>query len=222
MTKMTDWLVLIPTEFERRYLTLFSELESTTVKVCGFGPIVSAAKTAEFIGVYQPKRVMLLGIAGSYRAESVGGLRPGAAAIFSDVACFGVGVGAGENYETAGEMGWQQWGAADDDPIGDVIQLNDRLGFLKRFQERQLLTVCAASGNKEDVSKRLRKFPNAVAEDMEGFAVATACQFFRKPLVIIRGISNLAGDREKSNWKIEEALASAQSLAVEIIRNVGN
>ena len=218
---MTNWLLLIPTEFERKFLTSVSGLKETTVEICGFGPIVAAAKTAELINRHQPDRVMLLGIAGSYPTASETGLVPGSASVYSSVGCYGVGVGSGDRFETASEMGWQPWSDADSNPIGDWIQLDPEAAPMNRFPIRQLLTVCAASGNKEDVARRLKKFPDAVAEDMEGFAVATACQFLQKPLTIVRGISNVAGDREKINWKIEEALVSAQSLAAEIIQNAG-
>lgn len=218
---MTNWLLLIPTEFERKFLTSVSGLKKTTVEICGFGPIVAAAKTAQLINRHSPDRVMLLGIAGSYSSESKTDLMPGSASVYSSVGCFGIGVGSDERFETAVEMGWQQWSDADSDPIGDWIQLDPGASPMHRFPNRQLLTVCAASGNNEDVVRRLKKFPDAVAEDMEGFAVATACHFFQKPLTIVRGISNVAGDREKTNWKIAEALVSAESLAVEIIQNVG-
>ena len=47
---------------------------------------------------------------------------------------------------------------------------------------------------------------------MEGFAVAVACRLAGVPLKIIRGISNHAGDRQHSRWKITEALLSAAAL----------
>jgi futalosine hydrolase len=44
---------------------------------------------------------------------------------------------------------------------------------------------------------------------MEGFAVAAACIMNNVPWVIVRGISNLAGDRVKSNWQTDGALHKA-------------
>ena len=76
-----------------------------------------------------------------------------------------------------------------------------------------LLTVCAASGSTDDVAHRLNKFPQAVAEDMEAFSVALACRMARIPLTVIRGISNMAGDRDKTNWNVAEALEAAAELA---------
>ena len=77
-----------------------------------------------------------------------------------------------------------------------------------------LLTTCAASGCLNDVNERIRKFPEAVAEDMEAFSVAMACSIASVELTVIRGISNNAGDRNKANWKIETALRAAAELAL--------
>ena len=68
--------------------------------------------------------------------------------------------------------------------------------------------MCAASATPAEAKHRYHRYGSA-AEDMEGFAVAMACQLQDVPLEIIRGISNVAGDRKKLNWQIEAALNSA-------------
>ena len=68
-----------------------------------------------------------------------------------------------------------------------------------------------------DVAMRLERYPDAVAEDMEGFGVAVACYFGGVPLQIIRGISNRAGDRDKRNWDIDGALHAAGELTSKAI-----
>jgi futalosine hydrolase len=59
--------------------------------------------------------------------------------------------------------------------------------------------------------------PAAVAEDMEGFAVALACRLAGVPLTIIRGISNTAGDRDHARWRVPEALAAAAALSLQTL-----
>jgi len=61
------------------------------------------------------------------------------------------------------------------------------------------------------------RFPDAKAEDMEAFGVAMACHLNQVPLTVIRGMSNAAGERDKQQWQLDEALASALALAREII-----
>jgi len=210
---MSKWLLLIPTEFERRLVArqveqLVAE-QDVTVAICGFGPIAAAARTAALISQYQPQHVVLVGIAGSYSELEVG-----QAYRFFSVGCYGVGVGTGESFQTAQKMGWAHWaGDQTISPIGDVISLNHGP------DSAQLLTVCAASENQTDVDQRRALFPDAVAEDMEGFAVAVACQLAETRLTIVRGISNGAGDRDKSGWKIEQAMAAAWKLAEQVVND---
>jgi futalosine hydrolase len=52
---------------------------------------------------------------------------------------------------------------------------------------------------------------------MEGFAVAFACRLRGVPLDVIRGISNTAGDRDKTRWDIPGGLRAAGDLAVQTI-----
>ncbi|MEZ6089306.1 MAG: hypothetical protein R3C05_14990 [Pirellulaceae bacterium] len=47
----------------------------------------------------------------------------------------------------------------------------------------------------------------------KGFAVAVACKLHHIPLTIIRGMSNIAGVRDKAEWMIDEALDAAVSMA---------
>lgn len=208
MTEATnDWLILVPTPFELEHLRRFSEfqaIQSRPVECCGFGPIVSAARTAELIQRFPGHAIALIGIAGSYAPE----LELGHAYEFDSVACHGVGVGSGTEFQPAGQVGWKQWQSGSDEAsIADVIQLSRFPDDVKSFGP--LLTCTAASSSPDDVRARRALFPEAVAEDMEGFAVAAACKLAEVPLTIVRGISNVAGDRDKSRWQIEPSLQSA-------------
>jgi futalosine hydrolase len=187
--------------------------------LCGFGPVAAAARAAQLIAEHKPERVLLVGIAGSLDDR----LAIGSAHRFDRVACYGVGVGSGGDFVPAAALGWQQWpgdaGDASDQTggqIGDVISCaaSDRAGG---EQADLLLTACAAAANAEDVRLRLQAFPGAVAEDMEGFAVAFACRLRGVPFDIVRGISNRAGDRDKARWQVAAALEAAGRLAVEIM-----
>ena len=211
---MPPTLVIVPTEPERRLLApaLAGGLgPASRIELCGFGPVAAAARTAALIAAYAPARVLLVGIAGRLDAR----LDIGAAYRFDRVACYGVGAGSGDGFVPAEALGWSQWLGDPADPaavVGDMIHLPmDVVG--RGLAHGLLLTVCAASATAEDVARRTKLFPAAVAEDMEGFAVALACRLAGVPLTIIRGISNTAGDRDHSRWRVPEALAAAAALA---------
>ncbi len=216
---MSTWLILVPTAAELQHLPMqflnVIERKGGAIELCGFGPIVAAARAASLVVAHQPQQVVLCGIAGSL-GES---LQLASAYRFDSVACYGIGVGCGQNFKSAASVGWRQWpgeGAsqAASAPIGDVIELC-KLG--SSTEQRLLLTACAASQDDDDVVLKRALYPYAVAEDMEGFAVAAACQLAGVPVSVVRGISNRAGDREHVHWKIAEAMVAASELVEEII-----
>ena len=204
-------MILIPTRFEQEILTPLLKdagLADVPVELCGFGPIAAAARTSQIVALCKPSALTLIGIAGSYSDQRT----IGTAAVFQSVACYGIGVGTGSEFQSAARMGWLQW-AESDPQLSDQITLNPSAAT----DGDQLLTVCAAATSADDVAMRRAAFPDAVAEDMEGFGVAMACALANIPLRIVRGISNKAGDRDKSRWKIPEALCAAANLTKQLL-----
>jgi futalosine hydrolase len=203
-------LVLVPTALERTRLEAAGGLGSAAgpVELCGFGPVAAAARAAALLGVRRPRRVLLLGIAGSLDPARA---PLGTAREFGSVRLEGVGAGEAAALVGPGELGFPQWpGAAEGGP--EVV---DRIALRARSEDaaEALLTVCAASGDAEQATRRRARFPRAVAEDMEAFGVALACALEGVPLRVVRGLSNLAGDRDHSGWRVDEALAAALELA---------
>jgi len=208
---MASTLLLVPTQFEWDcFSKLFLDqikLANIPIELCGFGPVVSAVRATRLIFHHSPNRVLLAGIAGS-----LGPRCPiGSAVEFDDVECFGIGAGSGDGFLSASEMGWSQWPEAPE--ISESFALKTVSDHLP--PRLALLTCCAASANEQDVRMRVTKHANAIAEDMEGYSVAAACRFAGIPLSIVRGISNLAGDRNKTNWRVHDAMAAVEEWIIE-------
>jgi futalosine hydrolase len=217
---MVSTLLLVPTRIELEFLSSafhqrIAEFDCK-IALCGFGPILAGILASQLISEHKPTKVLLLGVAGGLTEE----LPVAKSLEFDEVVCYGVGAGSGNRFVTTQEMGWCHWRSEHDGfEIRDSISVDNlRENPVKRDSPAQLLTCCAASASDEDVQLRLAKFPNAIAEDMEGFAVAAACLTHKTPLRIIRGISNRAGDRNKSHWRIHEAMAAAEVKALEALR----
>ena len=202
----------MPTEIERQHLASQPRFNSYGPReLCGFGPVVAAARTSSQIAIHKPDRVLLIGIAGTFNASV---LPVGGAALLPRVIMHGIGVGTDETFVPAGEMGFQHWrGEGEESAIGDEIVLSTPRSSISG----SLLTCSAASASAQDMRNRLDRYPGVVAEDMEGYAVALACRLENVPLVIVRGISNVVGDRLSKNWQIPQALIAAWSLAEEAI-----
>lgn len=193
-------LILIPTRLEQCRLS--AATGDHVIAVCGFGPIAAGLGAAKAIAEYQPQRVALVGIAGSYYKDA---LPPGSAACFDSVTIDGIGAGQGDAFKTAASMGFGHLPDSKD----DLLALNCPAGLR---HGGQLLTACAASGSNVHALMRRDRYPQAAAEDMEGFAVALACRHAGMELTIIRGISNLAGQRDVKQWVIDDAMSAASEL----------
>ncbi len=184
------------------------------MQLCGFGPIAAAARAGNLISRYQPDRVLLIGIAGTFDAKSY---PVGSAHRFTQTRCDGVGIGIGDSYTSASQLGWHQFEGADAQPkIGDTLPLDS--GFVDGIPASgTLLTCCSASDSAATAVARRKRFPEANAEDMEGYAVAMACSLAGVPLQIVRGISNEVGDRNRETWEIEKAIQAAAELATKLM-----
>lgn len=200
-------LILIPSQ---REFDIVSERlagdsdSSTTIAKCGWGVLAAAIETTRLIAEIKPDLVLLLGIAGAFDIHR----NPvGTAVEFDTVQIDGIGVTNATGCDSASDLGWGAEIACDP----DLIELNPDSGNLGKKQNR-LLTVCAASGGADQARERRLRFPEAIAEDMEGFAVAVSCQKSSVPVRVIRGFSNEVGDRDYGNWQVERALSSAIDL----------
>ena len=217
---MQQHLILVPTELERGIIEPMVAAgcgSSVSVELCGFGPVVAAARTARLIAEHRPAAVLLVGIAGRF----AGRLAIGQAYAFERVACHGVGAGSALEVAPAEAMGWPQWPGDEVDPttrIGDLLSCTSRqLPITAAARAGLLLSACSASAGDGDVRSRLRLHPEAAAEDMEGFAVAVACSLGGVPLDIVRGISNTAGDRDTAGWKTDTACRAAAELTIMLL-----
>ena len=208
-------LLCVPTEFERSILErvapdLFAGEAASAVEVIGFGPVAAAARTSALIAQRCPERLILLGIAGGL----AGGPPVGEAAEFGAVALDGVGAGPGAGAEPGAALllpsalGFPQW----QDAEGEV---HEQLAL--PAEGPKLLSVCAASGSRAEAALRRERFDGAAAEDMETFGAALAARMAGVPLHAVRGISNVAGDRDKGRWRVEPALEAAANCARAVI-----
>lgn len=201
-------LVLIPTVLEARLL-FPKPVEGLTAALCGFSLVTAGVRTAELIARHRPTQVVLLGIAGSLDADAA---PVGSVHSFSRVRVDGIGAGEGARFETARELRLPLFAGEDGaaaDPLFDELPLAGP-------GDATLLSVTSAAGTPEEALRRRRRHPQAIAEDMEAFAVAFACARSGVPLKVVRGISNLAGERDKTEWRVKPALDAAKQMALSL------
>ena len=71
-----------------------------------------------------------------------------------------------------------------------------------------ILSVNTVTGTAVSTQRLRGRYPDAVAEGMEGFGVAAAAAGAGVPFVELRTISNPVGPRDRDAWRIGDALAA--------------
>ena len=116
------------------------------------------------------------------------------------------------------------------DPSGSIrpddLDDADRNSFGPGFEKKRRfrvqygpgLTVGMTSGDIHTADARFLSF-RALAENMEGSAIAQTCLLFDVPFLEFRGISNMAGVRDKTKWDIGAAMEHCLSVIKHLLDN---
>lgn len=168
------------------------------VETVGVGPAAAAAETARLLAISDPfDLVVSAGIAGGFGDRApVGAMVLGARAVAADL-----GAESPHGFHSLQELDLGPSVAAAHPAV---------LAALREARPDaivgDILTVATTTGTAERASELRRRHPEAVAEAMEGFAVATAATRANAGFVEIRTIANLIGPRDRAAWRIPEAL----------------
>jgi futalosine hydrolase len=80
------------------------------------------------------------------------------------------------------------------------------------------ITVNKVSGNEPTIKLRTEKYSCAV-ESMEGAAFLYVCLQEKVPFAQVRAISNYVAPRDKSQWKMKEAIANLNNWLIDFVEN---
>lgn len=211
-------LLLIPTPFEAKLLLgvdfgggmdgegrgpkeVKLAKRRVTAVTTGLGLAAAGANTSRWLAKLRPDACALVGLCGSFDLAL---LPVGRLLEATSVACDGIGAGEGEGFVAVGT------------PPPPLRCAPARSSGVRG----ELLSVAAAADGPAMASARRRRYPHALAEEMEGYSVALAARIFRVPLVILRGASNVAGERDPRNWHVEAALAACRDALAEWVAPV--
>jgi futalosine hydrolase len=163
--------------------------------VGGVGPAAAAAATAGALdGV---DLVLSAGIGGGFAP-----LQPADVAVASAIVFADLGAETAEGFVPLSQLGF-----------GDeryevapklAVELTERTGG----HLGTVLTVATVTGTAATAAALGGRYPDAVAEGMEGAGVAAAGRLRGVPFGEIRAISNLVGPRDRAAWQIPLALQS--------------
>jgi futalosine hydrolase len=190
----------------------------------GVGKVNAAAATAVLIDRYRPQLVINTGCAGAYIGS---GLAIGSLVVASEEILADDGVIISEGWQDLSYMNLPTVGQGGQNcyntlPLSrrlaeKAMQLADYYGvFLMRGR---FTTVSTCSGTFER-GEELARYWNAIAENMEGAAVAQICLRCGVDCLEIRGISNRVEERDPGTWDIPRAVEAAQRFILKYLEEM--
>jgi futalosine hydrolase len=172
-----------------------------TVQVVGVGPAAAAAGTARLLALAEAggrpyQMVVSAGIGGGFAGRT----RMGDTVVATRSVAADLGADSAEGFLPLDVLGF---GSTEfpAQPLGGG------------FTAGAVLTVSTVTGTVETAELLAARYPDAVAEGMEGYGVACAAALSGVAFAELRTISNLIGARERSTWQLGTALAALTAAA---------
>ena len=184
--------------------------------VIGVGLASAALALGGLLSVQTPEAIVLVGSAGALPGS---GLEKGDVVVARSEILAELGLLAGPGIGDAGSLGLPNLvqEIALDKTLADEIV--SAAGPAPSVCYARLLTVVGVSADRDQAGARARRF-RAAAENMEGYAAALAGRSLGIRTAEVRGISNRAGDRDKTNWGLNLANERAQRAVTGYLRGV--
>ncbi len=196
-SKDTALLLVVATDAERPHVSGYEIL------VCGVGKTGAATATARRLAAGGVRGVISFGVAGAYPGE---GLAIGDVVLASEVGVIDEGLDNGERFVAFARAGMPVpgagWTHCDPSLVGAPPP-----DASHRVVRGRIATVSVCAGSARLATERAAT--GAVAESMEGAAVAYVATSFGVAFAEIRGISNLCGPRAGAPFDIVTAVRNA-------------
>jgi len=172
------------------------------IKVTGIGAVATVFHLTRELEKDKPDWILQLGLAGSYHAE----LAPGSVVVVERERLADLGAEDRDRFVDIFSLGLE---SPDVFPFEQGWLVNP---YLKKFRNLTIpavqgITVQTVSGSAATIARRAALYQPQI-ETMEGAAFHYVCLHMQVPFLQLRAISNYVEPRDKSKWKITEALAS--------------
>ncbi|MEO3815716.1 futalosine hydrolase [Plantactinospora sp. B24E8] len=178
--------------------------DSVTVAAVGVGPAVAAAGTARLVALAEAagtpyRAVVSAGIGGGFPGRApVGGTVLATRSVAADL-----GAESPDGFLPLDELGFGATTAPADPALFELLRT-----CLPYAVTGTVLTLGTVTGTATTTAALLGRYPDAVAEAMEGYGVAVAAGAAGLPFVEVRTISNPIGPRDRAAWRIGDAFAA--------------
>lgn len=174
------------------------------VEAVGVGPAAAAAGTARLLAARPFRAVLSAGIAGGFPGRArVGGTVLATRSIAADL-----GAETPDGFLPVEKLGFASSRIDCDSALLKALQ-----AALPDAVTGEVLTLSTVTGTAATAERLAARFPDAVAEAMEGYGVATAAQGAGVPFAELRTISNPVGPRDRAAWRLADAFAALRAAA---------
>lgn len=178
------------------------------VVVSGIGPAAAAACTATALALGTYDVAVSLGICGAFRGTA----ELGDLVLATELVAADLGAGSPGGFLGMGQLGW-----AEDLVAVDPALLTAAVARLGEVVTGPVLTVSTVTGTRARADELAGRH-GPVAEAMEGWGVVEGARPSGVPVLEVRAVSNLVGDRDTTTWDLAlafDTLARVGSLLLE-------
>jgi futalosine hydrolase len=168
---------------------------AVNVVTAGGGPAAAAAATAYALAAQRYDLALAVGIAGGFPPAAVGDIIVARRIVFADL-----GAEDADGFLPLSSLGF----GTEEFPVDGAVW--QELARRTSGWVGTVLTVATVTGTTATAERRASRYPDGLAEAMEGAGVADAARRAGVPFGEVRVISNLVGPRDRDAWRIPEAL----------------
>lgn len=177
----------------------------------GVGMLSTAVSLTQLCYEEKPSLIIQIGIAGSFDKS----IPLGSVFVIKDEMLADLGVSEENSWKDIFDLKLEK---SNYFPFEKRKLINN---YLKDYNFSKLPEVHAITVNQITTSvKRITEIKNKYAptlESMEGAALHFVCKKFEIPFIQMRAVSNYVGERDKSKWKIKEAIQNLNKKVIEYV-----
>jgi futalosine hydrolase len=200
------------TRLELRETTLRQTSKHTIdVLYTGVGILSSAVRLTQYVLQHKPGLIIQAGIAGSFDHNS----KPGDIVVVKRECLGDTGVHEAGEWKDIFDMGFQQ---EDEMPFSNKYLVNEWIDKYNALNLPQVtgITINQITTDKARIQMLQTKYV-AQVESMEGASLHYVCRLLNIPFIQIRAISNYVGERDKTKWKIKEAIENLNEAVAKML-----
>ncbi|WP_409345589.1 futalosine hydrolase [Paenibacillus sp. MBLB4367] len=182
--------------------------DTFVVLTVGVGTAAAAVGTARALASAKYDLVINAGICGGFAGQA----EIGTLVVASEIIAADLGAETADGFIGLDELGFGSSRAAvDKDLAARAAEAFRHAGLPVAMGP--ILTVSTVTGTAASAAELAVRVPGAAAEGMEGYGAAVAAHEFGLRVLEIRSVSNAVGPRDKSAWRIKDALQALEAAS---------